>query len=58
MDPNTTWQELCKALAALYQHPEDNEQRERSIDCLDVLQQWLKQGGFPPLMDEQWNAQV
>lgn len=52
MDPNTAWYELCKALRKLYEHPDDKEQRERAVDVMNVLSDWLKHGGFPPILEE------
>jgi phosphoenolpyruvate-protein kinase (PTS system EI component) len=52
MNPNTAWQVLCEALRELYNNPDDKVQRERAVDVLNVLAQWLQQGGFPPVMED------
>jgi hypothetical protein len=53
MDPNTAWQVICEALRELREHPDDKEQRERAVDVLRVLADWLEQGGFPPCIAEE-----
>ena len=53
MDPNTAWQVICEALRALYDNPQNTEERERAVDVLIVLADWLKRGGFPPIIGVQ-----
>lgn len=52
MDPNTAWQVLCEALQELRNNPDDTEQRERAVDVLMVLADWLRRGGFPPTIND------
>jgi hypothetical protein len=52
MDPNATWQMLCEYLLALIQHPNDEEIRATAILHLEALTQWLRRGGFPPMINQ------
>ena len=52
MDPNATWQMLCEYLAALHQHPDDEEIRANAIELLCALTRWLRRGGFAPLINQ------
>ena len=48
MDPDATWGMLCEALQILSDDPQDDDARQLVIECLELLAQWLRRGGFPP----------
>ena len=48
MDPNAVWKMLRESLHDLTKEPHNRDGRSHVIDCLEVLAQWLRMGGFPP----------
>jgi len=48
VDPNTLWGTLRGTLAALSVNLDDQRQRQRTIELLDLLADWLRMGGIPP----------
>jgi hypothetical protein len=48
MDPTALWKMLSEALQELEQSPDNRDLRAHSVDMLEVLARWLRQGGFPP----------
>ena len=52
MDPNATWQMLCESLHALHHDPQDEALRANTIELLQALSRWLRQGGFPPNINQ------
>jgi hypothetical protein len=52
MDPTALWKMLCEALHELEQFPDNRDVRAHSVDLLAVLARWLRQGGFPPKLED------
>ena len=52
MDPTALWKRLSEALQELDKSPDNRDLRAQSVDMLEVLAHWLRQGGFPPQIDE------
>ncbi len=50
MDPNAVWQTLQEALRALAEYPNDADLRANAIELLEILTDWLRRGGFPPIV--------
>ena len=48
MDPDALWQMMLENLRILHSDPQNRDERENVIDCLEVLARWLRMGGFPP----------
>jgi hypothetical protein len=54
MNPNATWQMLCAYLRALDQNRNDEEIRANVILLRETLTRWLRRGGFPPQLREEY----
>jgi hypothetical protein len=52
MDPNAAWKKVCEHLRELNRNPENKEAREKAAAYLMILYRWLRQGGFPPKIEE------
>jgi len=48
MDPTETWRLIREAFDRLRANPDDHEARHEAAELLDLLSQWIAQGGFPP----------
>jgi hypothetical protein len=43
---------LCEYLQALHQNPQDEELRANALELLQALTQWIRRGGFPPMINQ------
>lgn len=55
MDPDTIWERIIENLKALERNAADTNVREEVVADLGILQRWLRNGGYPPHVEDDFS---